>query len=55
MNQKIENIILAIIFVVSVFVIFWGQRNIGYLGLAVEFAGLFGLVLVLFMYNRRYR
>lgn len=55
MDRKIENLVLAVIFVVSVLVIFWGQRNIGYVGLAVEFAGLIGLVLVLFMYNRRYK
>lgn len=55
MDRKIQNIIMIVLFVISVIVIFIGQRNVGYAGLGLEILGLFGLISILFTYNRRYK
>ena len=55
MNDRTKNLILIVIFIVSMALIFIGQKNIGYMGLATEIVGLAGLLAVLYVYNRRYK
>ena len=44
-----------VLFIVSVVLVFIGQRNVGYAGLATELIGLAGLLLVLSLYNRKFK
>ena len=55
MNNTVKNIILAIVFIISVVLIFVGQKNIGYTGLFTELIGLIGIIGVIFTYNKRYK
>lgn len=55
MDIKTQNIIMIIMFFVSFGLLFYGQRHVGYMGLGLELIGLFGLVLILYMYNKRYK
>ena len=55
MNRVIENIMLAILFVVSVVFVFVGQKYIGYPGLFAELIGLAGIIGVVYMYNKRFK
>lgn len=55
MSDITKNLMLIAIFIISMVLIFVGQKNIGYVGLATELIGLAGLLAVLFIYNRRYK
>lgn len=55
MNNTIKNIVMGLVFILSIVLIFVGQRNIGYTGLVVELIGLAGIIGTLFVYNRRYK
>lgn len=55
MSDTVKNIIMAIVFILSVVLIFVGQKNIGYMGLLIEIIGLAGIVGVLFTYNKKYK
>ncbi|KXU51607.1 hypothetical protein HMPREF3037_00907 [Candidatus Stoquefichus sp. KLE1796] len=55
MNTKTQNIILLAIFIISFALLFYGQKNVGYMGLTLELIGLAGLVLILYIYNKRYK
>ena len=46
---------MAVLFVVFVLMVFMGQKHVGLSGLAVELVGLFGIVGLLYVYNRRYK
>lgn len=50
-----RNITLLIIFVLSMALIFIGQKNIGYFGLLLEVIGLAGLLTDLYIYNKKYK
>lgn len=55
-NKKIlVGILVAIFFVVCIALVIIGQRNIGWNGLLMELAGLAGLILLLWLYNRQYK
>ena len=43
------------IFIISFALLFYGQKNVGYMGLTLELIGLAGLVLILYIYNKRYK
>lgn len=55
MNNTTKNLILLAIFIISMALIFIGQKDTGYPGLGLEALGLIGLVSVLFMYNKRFK
>lgn len=55
MGKVIRNIIVLIVFVVCLALIIIGQRNISATGLAMELVGLAGLLVLLFLYNRKYK
>lgn len=44
-----------VLFIISVALVFIGQRNVGYAGLTAELIGLAGLLVVLFLYNRKFK
>lgn len=59
MNENVKRIlvgvIIAVAFVACVALVIIGQRNIGPQGLLMMFAGLAGLILLLWLYNRQYK
>lgn len=55
MDNKVKSAVLIVVFIVCLMMIILGQRNVGYTGLAVEFVGLIGLLVVLFIYNREHK
>ena len=55
MDIKTQNIIMVIIFFVFFGLLFYGQRHVGYMGLTLELIGLAGLIVILYMYNKRYK
>ena len=55
MKEKILNLVLVICFILSVSLIIVGQKNVSIVGFANEIIGLVGLLVVLFIYNRKYR
>ncbi|MCH4207697.1 MAG: hypothetical protein LKF79_05635 [Solobacterium sp.] len=44
-----------VLFLVSLILVFIGQRNIGYPGLLMELIGLLGMLMVLNLYNRKFK
>ena len=50
-----SRILYTVIFVVSVALIAVGQRNIGPAGLLVMLVGLAGILILLYLYNRKFR
>ena len=59
MNERTKGIlktVLAVIFfIVCVALVVVGQRNIGSQGLLVMLLGLVGLILLLYLYNRKFK
>ncbi|MGX8852815.1 DUF6903 family protein [Amedibacillus sp. YH-ame10] len=55
MNTITKNVLMVIIFIISIVLIFIGQKNVGYTGLMVELLGLAGILGILHTYNRRYK
>ena len=55
MNQVTKNIIAIIVFIASFGLVSFGQSQIGYAGLAMELVGLAGLLILLYLYNRKYK
>lgn len=55
MNTITKNVLLVIIFIVSIALIFIGQKNVGYAGLMTELLGLAGILGILYTYNGRYK
>lgn len=59
MNERTKGIlktVLAVIFfIVCVALVVVGQRNIGLQGLLVMLLGLVGLILLLYLYNRKFK
>lgn len=55
MSNTVKNVIMLIVFIVSIALVIVGQRHIGVPGLVKELVGLVGLLSVLYAYNRRYR
>lgn len=55
MDNKLKSTVMLAVFIACLIMIILGQRHIGYAGLAVEFVGLIGLMIVLFLYNREHK
>ena len=55
MGKVIKNVILRVVFVVCLGLVIIGQRNISLTGLSMELIGLVGLLVLLFLYNRKYK
>lgn len=55
MNKRLFVVIKAIIFIVCMSLIIWGQRTTGYVNLAAQIVGLAGLLGLLYDYNKAYR
>lgn len=59
MNENVKKIlvgiIVAVVFVVCVALVVMGQSKIGLQGLLMMFAGLAGLIVLLWLYNRQYK
>ena len=55
MHNKVRNIIMMSVFVVSLALIIIGQRNISVSGLVMEHAGLVGLLTLLFVSKHRFK
>lgn len=55
MSNVVKNIILLVVFVVCLALIVIGQKNIGATGLMMELIGLAGLLVLLYIYNRKYK
>lgn len=59
MNENVKKIlvgiIVAVVFVVCVALVVVGQSKIGPQGLLMMFAGLAGLIVLLWLYNRQYK
>lgn len=53
--SKRDALIMLVVFIVSIVLIFVGQRNIGYFGLLLEVIGLSGLIFDLYFYNRHFK
>lgn len=54
-KKLIIGLIVLVVFVVCVGLVIVGQRNIGAPGLLTQLAGVAGLVLLLWLYNRQYK
>ncbi len=46
---------MFIVFIISVIMVFVGQRYTGYIGLATETVGVIGLIFLLYYYNKQYK
>ena len=55
MKEKIIGLVLLLCSILSVGLIISGQKNISITGFTYEIIGLVGLLVVLFVYNRKYR
>lgn len=55
MGKVIKNVILLVVFVACLGLVIIGQRNISLTGLSMELIGLVGLLVLLFLYNRKYK
>lgn len=53
--SKIEKLIMFITFALSLIFVFYGQSKVGYFGLALEIIGVIGLIVLLYLYNRKFR
>ncbi len=51
----IVKTVKIILFVIFLMMIIWGQKQIGYVNLGVMLAGLAGLLMLLYSYNKKYR
>ena len=55
MKEKIIGLVLLLCSILSVGLIISGQKDISITGFTYEIIGLIGLLVVLFVYNRKYR
>ena len=55
MNNAVKIIIKSIVFIVCLGLIIVGQKNISLTGLAMELIGLVGVLVLLFLYNKKYQ
>ena len=46
---------MVVVFIVCLALVIMGQKNISAAGLGMELAGLAGLLVLLYLYNRRYK
>ena len=59
MNEQskkwVIGLIVAVIFVVCMALVIVGQRNIEVSGLAMQMTGFVGILVLLYLYNRKYQ
>lgn len=51
----IIRLVYLLVFILSMLLIITGQRNIGPAGLLTMLAGLVGILLLLYLYNKKYQ
>lgn len=54
-KKLLIGIIVAVVFVVCIALVIIGQKNIGPQGLLMMLLGLAGLIVLLWLYNRKYK
>lgn len=54
MNDKAKTILKIFIFLISVFLVIYGQKTIGRNYLFIQLVGLAGLITLLWDYNRKF-
>ena len=54
-NNAVKNIIMAILFFVFLGLIIVGQKTVSVANLGMEFIGFAGLLVLLYLYNRKYK
>ena len=54
-NNAVKNIIMAILFFVFLGLIIVGQKTVSVANLGMVFIGLAGLLVLLYLYNRKYK
>ncbi|WP_156285897.1 DUF6903 family protein [Oceanivirga salmonicida] len=52
--RKVENLLNLVIFIISMFIIHYGNRETSLKNLLVMLIGMFGVLYVLYRYNKRY-
>ncbi len=55
MSKTIKNTIMIIAMVICFALIIIGQKNISVTGLVMEIVGLIGLLILLYLYNARFK
>lgn len=55
MKSRVITLVAVIFFVICVALVIIGQKNIGLQGTLVMLAGLAGLIILLYLYNRKYQ
>ena len=55
MNRTTQSILMATLFVVSLAMVIIGQREVGYVNLGIQVVGLIGILLVIHLYNKRFK
>lgn len=55
MSNTVKNFIMAIVAIICLALIVIGQKTISMVGLGQEIVGLVGLLVILFLYNKRYQ
>lgn len=55
MNNKVKNLIMVIVAIICLALIVVGQKTISVSGLVKELVGLAGLLVILYLYNRRFK
>lgn len=53
--SRIQIIFMILIFMISLWLVFYGRSKPGYFGLALEVIGMIGLIAELYLYNKQYR
>lgn len=53
--SKFQAVLMILIFIISVWLVFWGRSKPGYFGLSMEVVGIIGLIAELYLYNKQYR
>ncbi len=51
----LKNIILTILFFLSLFLVIKGNSITGYMGLGIMFIGMAGVISELYIYNKKYQ
>lgn len=55
MHKIIKLVIILGLFIVSLGLVVYGQKQIGYGGLSLQLIGVVGLLLLLHQYNKQYK
>ena len=54
MKDKGLMLIKLLVFILSIFLVFYGQKTVGREYLMMQFAGIIGLIFLLWNYNRKF-